>query len=56
MYSTLSVIPAGVFGMNFDQFFPEIHWQYGYIYFWGLCSAITVVFAAMMKRWGMFST
>ncbi|KAF6265675.1 cora-like Mg2+ transporter protein-domain-containing protein [Scenedesmus sp. NREL 46B-D3] len=46
---------AGVFGMNFDQFFPEIHWQYGYIYFWGLCSAITVVFAAMMKRWGMFS-
>ncbi|WIA34654.1 hypothetical protein OEZ86_012969 [Tetradesmus obliquus] len=47
---------AGVFGMNFDQFFPEIHWQYGYIYFWGLCSVISVVFAAMMKRWGMFSS
>lgn len=26
-----------VYGTNFDQWFPEIHWQYGYIYFWGTC-------------------
>ncbi|MBA4385795.1 MAG: magnesium and cobalt transport protein CorA [Anaerolinea sp.] len=26
---------AGIYGMNF-VFFPEIHWQYGYAFVWGL--------------------
>ncbi|GBF90716.1 hypothetical protein Rsub_03017 [Raphidocelis subcapitata] len=27
---------AGVFGMNFDKM-PELHWSYGYGYFWVVC-------------------
>lgn len=27
---------AAIFGMNFVVF-PEIHWRWGYAYFWGLC-------------------
>lgn len=26
---------AGIYGMNFE-YFPEIHWQYGYLYVWGI--------------------
>lgn len=45
---------AGVYGTNFDQFFPEIHWQYGYVYFWVACVFITAGFSALLQRWGMF--
>lgn len=44
-----------VYGTNFDQWFPEIHWQWGYIYFWGICAGVTVVFVAMLKRLGLFT-
>jgi magnesium transporter len=30
---------AGVYGMNFD-YFPELHWRYGYYMAWGLFMAI----------------
>ena len=26
---------AGIYGMNFE-FIPELGWQFGYLYFWGL--------------------
>ena len=32
----------------------QIHWQYGYVYFWGACVAITVMFGALLQRWGLF--
>jgi magnesium transporter len=43
---------AGVYGMNFE-FFPEIHWRYGYVFFW---SVIITAVATMLtlfhrKRW-----
>jgi magnesium transporter len=40
---------AGVYGMNFDNL-PEIHWQYGYFYFWGLIILITVNLFIYFKR------
>jgi magnesium transporter len=32
---------AGVYGTNFDNL-PELHFQYGYLYFWILLAVITV--------------
>jgi magnesium transporter len=48
---------AGVYGMNFntDSPFnmPELHWKYGYVYFWALCAAVAGVtfFIVKRKRW-----
>lgn len=36
-----------VYGTNFDQWFPEIHWQYGYCYFWGTCECLTGCYASI---------
>ena len=38
---------AGVYGTNFDHL-PELHWRYGYLYFWGM--ALLVVLALL---WGL---
>lgn len=43
---------AGIYGMNFDNM-PELHWEYGYFYVWGLMIAM---FAGMLyyfrkKHW-----
>jgi hypothetical protein len=32
----------------------QIHWQYGYVYFWVACVFITAGFSALLQRWGMF--
>jgi len=32
----------------------QIHWQYGYLYFWGMCLTVTVCFSALLQRLGMF--
>ena len=37
---------AGVYGMNF-QYFPELHWRWGYAVFW----AISLVTAGLMIAW-----
>lgn len=48
---------AGVYGMNFDTDsplnMPELKWPFGYIYFWGVCLAISSVtlYVARRKRW-----
>jgi magnesium transporter len=43
---------VGVYGMNFEHM-PELHWRYGYLYFWGLLA--TVVGATLgwlrYRRW-----
>ena len=43
---------CGVYGMNFD-FLPEVHWRYGYAYFWGAVLVIVVGTVLLMraKRW-----
>lgn len=40
---------AGVYGMNFD-FMPELHWKYGYAFFWGVTSIIFIGLAVLFKR------
>lgn len=30
---------AGIYGMNFD-FMPELHWEYGYVFAWGIMLAV----------------
>ena len=42
---------AGVYGMNF-QYFPEIHWRWGYPAFWAVSVATAAVMIAWFKRRG----
>ena len=38
---------VGVYGMNFERL-PELHWQYGYAYFWALVGVMVVaIFLAL---------
>lgn len=44
---------VGVYGQNFQHHFPEIHWQYGYLWSWALIlgsTAFQVVYFRR-KRW-----
>ena len=40
---------VGIYGMNFDSM-PELHWRYGYIFFWGLCLATVTAMLLFFKR------
>lgn len=40
---------CGVYGMNFDVL-PELHWTYGYAFFWLLVLAIVISLLALMRR------
>ena len=40
---------CGVYGMNFESL-PELHWHYGYGYFWVLVAAIVVTLLGVMRR------
>ena len=48
---------AGVYGMNFNTDspynMPELHWKYGYVFFWVLCAGITAFtfFVAKRNKW-----
>eukprot|EP01119_Soliformovum_irregulare_P017988 TRINITY_DN5436_c0_g1_i1.p1 TRINITY_DN5436_c0_g1~~TRINITY_DN5436_c0_g1_i1.p1 ORF type:complete len:542 (+),score=129.89 TRINITY_DN5436_c0_g1_i1:15-1640(+) len=39
---------AGVYGMNFTNL-PELHWDYGYAYFWGVVVAIIVAIIIILR-------
>lgn len=43
---------VGVWGMNFD-FMPELKWQYGYLFAWGIMFVIVLIaiFYLKRKRW-----
>ncbi|MDD5201395.1 MAG: magnesium/cobalt transporter CorA [Terrimicrobiaceae bacterium] len=45
---------AGVYGMNFNTGspynMPELHWQYGYLFFWGICASVAGVTFFVVKR------
>lgn len=47
---------AGVYGMNFDTELPlnmpELHWPFGYIFFWGVCLCIVGGMMVFFKRRG----
>jgi magnesium transporter len=40
---------AGVYGMNFDNF-PELHFKYGYLYFWILMVVITLGLVVYFRK------
>jgi magnesium transporter len=40
---------AGVYGMNFDNM-PELHWEHGYWYVWGVMIAVGVLLLALFRR------
>jgi len=40
---------CGVYGMNFVRF-PELHWRYGYLYFWALTAAIIGVLVVILRK------
>jgi magnesium transporter len=42
---------AGVYGMNF-QFFPEIHWKWGYALFWAISLGVAGTMLAWFRRRG----
>ena len=48
---------AGVYGMNFNTNspfnMPELHWKYGYLYFWGICVGIAgfVFYIVKKNKW-----
>jgi magnesium transporter len=44
---------AGVYGMNFDNI-PELHWEHGYWYVWGVMLATVITFAFYFRRKGWF--
>jgi magnesium transporter len=40
---------CGVYGMNFE-ILPELHWPYGYAFFWSVALAIVVILLSLMRR------
>lgn len=40
---------CGVYGMNFDVL-PEVHWRYGYVYFWASTATIVLALLWLMRR------
>ena len=40
---------CGVYGMNFDHL-PELHWSYGYAFFWTLVLGIVIGLLVLMRR------
>jgi len=44
---------AGGYGMNF-RYFPEINWQYGYLYVWLLFAVIVIAMLLFFKKRGWF--
>jgi magnesium transporter len=44
---------AGVYGMNFE-YMPELHWQYGYLFVWGIFLLIPIGMLLFFKNRGWF--
>lgn len=40
---------AGIYGMNF-KVLPELHWSWGYAYFWALCLTIVTTILVVLRR------
>jgi magnesium transporter len=50
---------AGIYGMNFDTRhpanLPELGWQHGYLFFWGVCFTLAVSLLVLFRRLGWLS-
>jgi magnesium transporter len=44
---------AGVYGTNFERL-PELHWEYGYLYFWCMAGAVVVTLLLVLRRARLF--
>jgi magnesium transporter len=56
LVASLLLVPTfivGLYGQNFQHHFPEIHWQYGYVWSWFLIIATTIgqLIFFRKKRW-----
>jgi magnesium transporter len=56
LIASLLLVPTfivGLYGQNFQHHFPEIHWQYGYAWSWGLIDVTTIgqLIFFKKKRW-----
>jgi magnesium transporter len=40
---------CGVYGMNFE-ILPELHWRFGYLFFWSIAAVIVISLLALMRR------
>ena len=40
---------VGVYGMNFDRL-PELHWEYGYAYFWGVVGVLVIAIFGLLRH------
>ena len=40
---------AGVYGMNF-KILPELHWPYGYAFFWGVIAGLSIILYLFFKK------
>jgi magnesium transporter len=54
--ASLLLLPTfivGLYGQNFQHHFPELHWQYGYLWSWGLIIVTTLLqlWFFRRKRW-----
>jgi magnesium transporter len=54
--ASLLLLPTfivGLYGQNFQHHFPEIHWQFGYLWSWGLIVVTTLLqlWFFRRKRW-----
>jgi magnesium transporter len=54
--ASLLLLPTfivGLYGQNFLHYFPEIHWQYGYLWSWALIVGTTIMQLAFYrwKKW-----
>ena len=54
--ASLLLLPTfivGLYGQNFQHHFPEIHWQFGYAWSWGLIVVTTAgqLWFFRRKRW-----
>ena len=54
--ASLLLLPTfivGLYGQNFQHRFPELHWQWGYPYSWGLIIVTTLIqlWFFRRKRW-----
>jgi magnesium transporter len=44
---------VGLWGMNFTSM-PEIHWQYGYLFAWGIILLVAILTVWFLKRYKWF--
>lgn len=44
---------VGLWGMNFTSM-PEIHWQYGYLFAWGIILLVAILTVWLLKRYKWF--